>query len=42
MALAYGFKWGCSRCTYTMRGDHPPEFCPRCEAEGEEFIKVDE
>lgn len=32
--------WKCSVCGMTVEGENPPEFCPKCGAPKEKFVKL--
>ncbi len=33
--------WRCSICGYLHYGDNPPETCPICEAQAEDFKEIE-
>lgn len=35
-------EWVCQVCGESVRGDHPPEVCPRCHAASEKFVLVEQ
>lgn len=35
-------EWVCQVCGESVRGDHPPEVCPRCHAASDKFVLVEQ
>lgn len=35
-------EWVCQACGEAVRGDHPPERCPRCHSGSERFVLVEQ
>jgi rubrerythrin len=34
-------KWICTICGYIHEGDQPPEECPNCGTEPQDFVELD-
>jgi rubredoxin len=34
--------WKCTACGFTIEGEDAPDFCPKCGAPKEKFIKLEE
>lgn len=35
-------KWECTICGYIHEGDEPPDECPDCGADKDDFVRVEE